>query len=85
MKRNTLWTKDFTYITTASIFSIIGGEVMTLPLSLLVFDQTRSTMLSAIILICGILPDVFLSVLVAPFIDKGSKKKWIIGLDLTMA
>ncbi len=84
-RRKTLWTKNFTCITSASFLSIIGGEVMTLPLSLLVFEKTQSTMLSAIILICGILPDVFLSVLVAPFIDKSSKKKWIIGLDILMA
>ena len=80
-KAKTLWTKNFTCITAASFLSIIGGEVMTLPLSLLVFEQTQSTMLSAIIMICGILPDVFLSVLIAPFIDKGNKKRWILGLD----
>lgn len=83
-RKNTLWTKNFTCITSASFFSIIGGEVMTLPLSLQVFDQTQSTMLSAIILMCGILPDVFLSVLIAPFIDRSNKKSWIIGLDTLM-
>lgn len=84
MKKETLWTKNFTYITTASVLSIIGGEVMNLPLSLLVFEKTQSTMLSAIILICGMLPDVLLSVIVAPFIDKGKKKRWIVGLDALM-
>lgn len=84
MKKETLWTKNFTYITTASVLSIIGGEVMNLPLSLLVFEKTQSTMLSAIILICGMLPDVLLSVIVAPFIDKGKKKRWIVGLDTLM-
>ena len=84
MKKETLWTKNFTYITSASILSIIGGEVMNLPLSLLVFEHTQSTMLSAVIMICGILPDVLLSVVVAPFIDKGKKKRWIVGLDTLM-
>ncbi len=84
MKKETLWTKNFTYITTASVLSIIGGEVMNLPLSLLVFEKTQSTMLSAIILICGMLPDVLLSVVIAPFIDKGKKKRWIVGLDTLM-
>ena len=83
--KQTLWTKNFTCITLATFLSIIGGEVMTLPLSLLVFEQTRSTILSAIILICGVLPDMLLSVLVAPFIDKGNKKQWIVGLDILMA
>lgn len=80
----TLWTKNFTCITLSTFLSIIGGEVITLPLSLLVFEQTQSTMLSAIILICGILPDVLLSVLIAPFIDKGNKKRWVICLDILM-
>ena len=62
-RKQTLWTRNYTCITLASFLSIIGGEVMTLPLSLLVFDQTGSTILSAIVLICGVLPDVLLSVL----------------------
>lgn len=84
-KRPTLWTRNFTCITSATFLSIIGGEVMTLPLSLMVFEQTQSTMLSAIIMICSLLPDILLSVLVAPFIDRGNKKHWVVGLDLLMA
>ena len=83
-KKQTLWTKNFTCITSATVLSIIGGEVMNLPLSLMVFENTQSTMLSAIVLICGFLPDVLLSVFVAPFIDKGKKKRWIVGLDVLM-
>ena len=41
-------------------------------------------MLSAFIMVCGILPDLLLSVFVAPLIDKGNKKRWIVGLDLLM-
>lgn len=83
--KQTLWTRNFTCITFATVLSIIGGEVMTLPLSLLVFENTQSTILSSIIFICGILPDVLFSVLIAPFIDKGNKKRWIIILDILMA
>jgi len=83
-RRQTLWTKDFSFITSATVFSIIGGEVMMLPFSLLVFDQTQSTMLSAIIMICGVLPDVLLSVLAAPFIDKGNKKRWLVSMDILL-
>ena len=58
---------------------------MTLPLSLLVFEETQSTFLAALLLICGMLPDVILPILVAPVIDRGTKKKWIVGLDVLMA
>ena len=54
---------------------------MNLPMSLMVFEETQSTMLSAIIMICGVLPDAFLSVMVAPLIDKGKKKQWVIIMD----
>lgn len=81
-EKKTLWTKDFSCITAATILSAVGGEAMNLPISLLVFDETGSTILSALVLICGVLPDVLFSVLVAPLIDKGNRKKWIVGLDL---
>lgn len=89
MKRNRsgprLWTKDFSCITIATVLSAIGGEAMNLPISLLVFDETKSTLLSALILVCGMLPDMILPILVAPLIDKGGKKKWIVGLDVLLA
>ena len=83
--KQTLWIADFTRITAATVLTAIGGEAMNLPISLLVFDETGSTLLSALVLICGMLPDVLLSVLIAPFIDKGGKKKWIVGLDALTA
>lgn len=83
-KKKTLWTKNYSCITLATILSAIGGEAMNLPISLLVFEETQSTILSAVIMVCGILPDLLLSVFVAPLIDKGKKKRWIVGLDVLM-
>lgn len=57
---------------------------MNLPISLLVFDETKSTLLSSLILVCGMLPDIIFPIWIAPFIDKGNKKKWIVGLDAFM-
>lgn len=83
MKKN-LWTKNFTCVTIATILTAIGGEAMNLPISLLVFDETKSTFLSALVMVCGVLPDVIFPVFVAPLIDKGRKKRWIIGMDFLM-
>lgn len=85
MKSKKLWTKDFSCITLATVLSAIGGEAMTLPVSLLVFDETQSAFLSSLVMICGILPDVLLPIFIAPFIDKAGKKKWILGMDLMLA
>ena len=84
-KKETLWTKNFTCITLATFLSIIGGEAMNLPISLLVFEETKSTFLAALVMVCGMLPDIILPIFVAPLIDKGGKKKWIVGLDLLLA
>ena len=84
-KTNTVWSGDFTKITAATVLSLIGGEVMNLPVSLLVYDQTKSTLLSALIYVSGILPDVLLPVLLAPLVDRGKKKPWIVGMDGLMA
>ena len=80
-KNPTLWTKNFTLITISTILSAIGGEAMNLPISLLVFDYTQSTLLSSIILVCGMLPDIVLPVLIAPIIDKTKKKMWLLITD----
>ncbi len=84
-KKDTLWTKNFTCITVATFLSAIGGEAMNLPISLLVFDETKSTFLAALIMVCGMLPDIILPIFIAPLIDKGGKKKWIVGLDILLA
>ena len=84
-EKKTVWTADFTRITLASILSIIGGEALNLPMSLLVYDQTESTFLSSLIMVFGMLPDIVLSVVVSPVIDRTSKKKWIVGLDVLFA
>ena len=85
MKKNKLWTKDFTCITLATILSSIGGEALNLPISMLVFEKTKSTMASAFIFICGMLPDILFPILIAPVIDRGQKKKWIVRMDLLLA
>ena len=80
-----LWTSDFTCITLATVLSAIGGEAMNLPVSLSVFEETKSTFLSSLIMICGMLPDIILPVFVAPLIDTNSKKRWAIYLEILMA
>ena len=83
--KQTLWTAGFSRTTNANILNAIGGEAMNLPISLLVFDQTGSTLLSSLVLVCGILPDVLLPLLAAPFVERGRKKTWIVGLDSATA
>ena len=84
MERENVWSKDFTLITVGTIISAIGGQTISLPMSLMVFDETGSTLMSAFLFIAGMIPSVILPILIAPFIDRYPKKKIIVGLDYLM-
>ena len=81
--RHTLWTKDFTLITLGTVISAIGGVAMNLALSLVVFDQTESTLMSGIFAAVSLLPGTVLPILIAPYIDRCDRKKMIVALDYT--
>lgn len=85
MSRRNVWSKDFTLITFGTLMSVIGGQVIQLPLSLMVFDQTGSTLLSAVLFIVGMLPSTIIPILVAPVVDRRAKKPLIVGLDYFLA
>jgi MFS family permease len=81
MMRKNVWSKNFTLITIGTIISAIAGQAISLPLSLIVFDKTQSTLLSAILFVVGIIPNVILPILIAPIIDRTNKKRIIVSLD----
>ncbi len=80
-----LWTKDFTLITIGTIISVIASQVISLPISLLVFDETKSTLLSSFIFIANLLPSTVIPILIAPLIDNAPKKRLIVCLDYLSA
>ena len=80
----TLWTKDFTMITIATIIAAIGQEAMNFIVSLLVFDQTQSSFLSALVFVVAIFPDIFISLFTSPIIDKCNKKNCVILMDILL-
>lgn len=81
MKRENVWSRDFTLITVGTIISAIAWQTISLPLSLTVFDETGSTFLSAILLVASMIPSVILPILIAPLIDRNPKKVIIVSLD----
>lgn len=46
--KQTLWTKNFTLVTAASVLGAIGGIAGSFALSFFVFDETGSTFASAL-------------------------------------
>jgi hypothetical protein len=47
MKSHTLWTRNYTTITIGTIISAIGGVGLNFALSVLIYNKTGSTLLSA--------------------------------------
>ena len=85
MKRQTLWTYDFTVITIGSFVSLVGNALSNFALSLLVLDYTGSTFLYMLFQVSFQLPIMICPVLAGPWLDRVSRKKVIYTLDFVSA
>ncbi len=81
MKQKTLWSRNFTIITLGTVISAIGGVAMGFALGFVVFDNTGSTLLSALFSAVSLLPQAVLPVLAAPYLDNFRRKPVVVGLD----
>lgn len=80
--KQTLWTRNFTLVTVASALGAIGGITGGFALSFLVFDETGSTLASALILAIQLVPYFALPLIIAPWMDRMPRKPFLIGGDL---
>lgn len=85
MKRQTLWTYDFTVITIGSFVSLVGNVLSNFALSLVVLDYTGSTFLYMLFQVSFQLPIMVCPVLAGPYLDRVSRKKVICTLDFLSA
>ena len=81
MKYNTLWSHDFTIITIGTLVSAIGGVAMNFALSIVVFDETSSTLLTGIFSAISFVPSIVLPIIAAPYVDQCIRKQLIVGID----
>lgn len=77
----TLWTRNFTIITLGTVISAVGGTAMGFAMGFVVFDNTGSTLLSAVFIAVASIPDILLPLLAAPYLDNFRRKPVIVGLD----
>ena len=84
MKKPTvqLWTRSFTLVTIATALGAAGGIAGGFALSFLVFDETGSTLASALIVAIQLVPNVFIPFLVAPLMDRLPRKAFLVGGDI---
>ena len=81
-EKPTLWTRNFVLVTVASALGAAGGIAGGFALSFLVFDETGSTLASALILAIQLIPYFVLPLFVAPWMDRMPRKPFLVGGDL---
>ncbi|MEA5039648.1 MAG: MFS transporter [Clostridiaceae bacterium] len=79
--KHTLWTKNFTILTLGTVVSALGGAAMNIALSLVVFDNTDSTLATGVFSAVSMIPSVLLPILLAPRIDSRPRTPVIVRLD----
>ncbi len=82
MRKPTLWCKNYTLLTIASIFGSIGGIAGGYALSFLVFDETGSTLATGFLTAMQIIPHFLIPILIAPLMDRLPRKPFLVFGDL---
>ncbi len=79
--RKTLWTKNFTLLIVATVCGSVGGIAGGFALSFLVFDETKSTLASALILAIQFIPGFVIPLVAAPWMDRLPRKPFLVAGD----
>lgn len=77
-----LWTRNFSLVTLASALGSAGAIAGGFALSFLVFDETGSTLASALIIAIQLVPHVFVPFVAAPLMDRLPRKAFIVCGDV---
>lgn len=85
MKTTKLWTRNFRLVILASAIGTVGAIAGGFALAFLVFDETGSTLASALIVAIQLLPRLLLPVLIAPFMDRLPRKSFLVAGDIANA
>lgn len=85
MKEARLWTRNFLLVILASAIGTVGAIAGGFALAFLVFDETGSTLASALIVAIQLLPHLLLPVLIAPFMDRLPRKSFLVAGDIANA
>ena len=64
-----LWTRNFRLVILASAMGTLGSIAGGFALAFLVFDETGSTLASALIVAIQLIPNLLLPILIAPVMD----------------
>lgn len=82
MQSKTLWSRNFSLLTVASVLGAAGGIAGSYALSFLVYDETGSTLAAALLIAIRVLPQFILPILIAPIMDRLPRKPFLVCGDL---
>ena len=77
-----LWTRDFSLVTIATVLGAAGGIAGEFALSFFVFDETGSTLASALVIAIQLVPHVFVPLIISPFMDRLPRKAFLVAGDV---
>lgn len=77
-----LWSKNYTLLIAATVMGTAGSIAGGFALSFLVFDETGSTLASALVLAIQLVPYVFVPLIAAPWMDRLPRKTFLVGGDI---
>ena len=77
-----LWNRNFSLVILASTMGTIGGIAGSFALAFLVFDETGSTLASALIVAIQLLPFLFVPIVIAPIMDRLPRKTFLVMGDV---
>lgn len=80
--KNTLWSRNYTLVTVATVLGCIGGIAGGFALSFLVYDETGSTLAAAILIAIQVIPYFIIPLVAAPLMDRLPRKPFLVGGDL---
>ena len=81
-KQPALWTRDFSLVTLASALGAAGGIAGGFALSFFVFDETGSTLASALVIAIQLVPHVFVPLIISPIMDRLPRKAFLVAGDV---
>ena len=80
-----LWNRNFTTINAASALGAIGGIAGGYAMQFLVYEETGSTFLAALLAAVRIIPGFLIPMLVSPLMDRLPRKPFLVGGDAAAA
>lgn len=77
-----LWNKNFILVTIATALGSLGAIASSFALSYLVFDETKSTLASSLVICIQLIPYIILPLTISPIMDRMERKKFLVLGDV---